>query len=249
MWLKLDAEGRYPVTRDLFTRLSIQCKNPEWPIISYVSDHYNEEARVLNTPFVLGMRMFGRGSSGLETFCAIINTPSPVSPPCYSEHNQRILDTSMTEAEGSQRAAASYLHERQGYPNDQVTVIVVKCDGTWSKKSFNALYGVVVVASWEFWKVLDTEVLTKYCPECSRYESMQKESEEYKSSWEWHRDCCDVNYHGLFVAMEATGALRIWQRSRLVTYAFILVATRSEGKYKEKMLDSSSIPSSASLHR
>ena len=181
-----------PVTRGLVTRLSIQCKNPECPMISYV-------------------RMVVRGRSGLETFCAIINTLSPVSPPCYSEHNKRILDTSMTEAEGSQRAAASYLHERQGYPNDQVTVIVVTCDGTWSKRGFTALYGVIVVTSWESGKVLDTEVLTKYRPECSRHESMQKDSEEYKSWWEGHRDSCDVNYHGSSPAMEATGALKIWQ--------------------------------------
>ena len=202
-----------PVTRGLVTRLSIQCKNPECPNISYVSDPYNEEARVLNTLFVLGMRVVGRGRSWLQTFCAIISTPSPVSPPCYSEHNQRILDASMTEAEGSQRAAASYLHERQGCPNDQVTIIVVTCDGTWSKRGFTVLYGVVVVASWESGKVLDTEVLTKYYPECSRHESMQKDSEEYKIWWEGHRDSCYVNYHGSSLAMEATGALKIWQRS------------------------------------
>ena len=196
-----------PVTRGLVTRLSIQCKNPECPIISYVSDPYNEEARVLNTLFVLGIRMVGRGSSGLKTFCAIINTPSTVSPPCYSEHNQRILDASMTEAEGSQRAAASYLHERQGCPNHQVTVIVVKCDGTWSKRDFTALYGVVVVTSWESGKVL-----TKYRPECSRHESMQKDSEKYKSWWAGHQDSCDVNYHGFSLAVEATGALKIWQQ-------------------------------------
>ena len=55
-----------PVTRGLVTRLSIQCKNPECPIISYVSDPYNEEARVLNTLFILGIRMVGRGRSGLK---------------------------------------------------------------------------------------------------------------------------------------------------------------------------------------
>ena len=143
-----------PVTRGLVNRLSIQCKNPECPIISYVSDPYNEEARVLNT-------LYSRHKDGWAREIwvkniAIINTPYTVSPPCYSEHNQRILDASMTEAEGSQRAAASYLHERQCCPNDQVTVIVVTCDGTWSKRDFTALYGVVVVTSWESGKVLDT---------------------------------------------------------------------------------------------
>ena len=41
---------------------------------------------------------------------------------------------------------------------------------------------------------------------------MQKDSEEYKSWWEGHRDSCDVNYHGSSLAMEATGALKIWQQ-------------------------------------
>ena len=94
-----------------------------------------------------------------------------------------------------------------------MTDIVVMCDGTWSKRGFTSLYGVVVVASWESGKVLNTEVLTKYCAECSRHESMQKDSEEYKSWWEGHQDRCNVNYHGSSPAMEATGALRIWQRS------------------------------------
>ena len=41
---------------------------------------------------------------------------------------------------------------------------------------------------------------------------MQKDSEEYKSWWEGHRDSCDVNYHGSSLSMEATGALKIWKQ-------------------------------------
>ena len=157
--------------------------------------------------------MVGRGRSGLETFCAFMNTLPPVSPPCYSEYNQRILKASLAEAEASQKAAASQLHKLQGCLEGEVIDVAVTCDGTWSKRGFTAIYGVVVVASWDNGKVLDTEVLTKYCAECGHHENMSKESEEYKKWWEGHRDNCDVNYHGSSPAMEAIGALRIWQRS------------------------------------
>ena len=199
--------------RGLVSRMSIQCENPARNMISYLNNPYSEEARVVNTLSVLGMRMVGRGRSGLETFCAFMNTLSPVSPPCYSEHNQRILEASIAEAAASQEAAASCLHELQGRSENDAIDVAVTCDGTWSKRGFTALYSVVVVASWENGKVLDTEILTKYCAECGHHVSMSKESEEYKQWWEGHKDDCELNYHGSSPAMEATGALRIWQQS------------------------------------
>ena len=128
--------------------------------------------------------MVGRGRSGLETFCAFMNTLPPVSPPCYSEHNQRILKAFLAEAEASQKAAASQLHKLQGCSEGEVIDVAVTCDSTWSKRGlrgFTAIYGVVVVASWDNGKVVDTEVLTKYCAECGHHENMSKESEEYKN--------------------------------------------------------------------
>lgn len=191
----------------------MQCENPTCSILSYLSNPYTEEARVLNTLSVLGMRMIGRGRSGLETFCAFMSMLPPVSPPCYSDHNQCIREASAAEAEASQRAAALHLHELQGSSESEVIDCVVTCDGTWSKRGFTAIYGVVVVASWDSGKVLDTEVFTKYCAECGHHENMCKKSEEYKLWWEGHKETCDVNYCGSSPAMEANGALRIWKRS------------------------------------
>ena len=39
--------------------------------------------------------------------------------------------------------------------------------GTWSKQGFTALYGVVVVASWDTGKVLNVELKSKFCSVCS----------------------------------------------------------------------------------
>ena len=40
-------------------------------------------------------------------------------------------------------------------PEDQVLDITVTCDGTWARRGFQCLYGVVVVASSKSGKVLD----------------------------------------------------------------------------------------------
>ena len=119
------------VRRGLVSQMSIQCENPAGSMISYLSNPYSEEARVVNTLSVLGMRMVG---SGLGIFCAFMNTLPPVSPPCYSEHNQRILKASLAEAEASQKAAASQLHKLQGCSDGEVIDVDVTCDGTWSKR-------------------------------------------------------------------------------------------------------------------
>ena len=56
----------------------------------------------------------------------------------------------------------------------------VTCDGTWSKRGFTALYGVVVVASWDSGQVLDCEFVSKYCTECAAHEKLSKDSDEYQ---------------------------------------------------------------------
>ena len=42
-------------------------------------------------------------------------------------------------------------------PEDQILDSNVTCDGTWAKRGFQTLYGVVVVASWKTGKVLDVK--------------------------------------------------------------------------------------------
>ena len=113
----------------------------------------------------------------------------------------------------SQRRASAYLHHKHGIHQSEVLDITVTCDGTWSKRGFTALYGVVVVASWDRGQLLDCEILTKYCSECGAREKMDKQSNEYKEWWEVHKDVCSINYTGSSPAMEANEALKIWRRS------------------------------------
>ena len=52
------------------------------------------------------------------------------------------------------RKAAKELHGDVG--EEVVIDVKVTCDGTWQKRGHQSLYGLVVVASWDTGKVLDT---------------------------------------------------------------------------------------------
>ena len=199
--------------RGLVSRLSVQCSSVDCSTVAYLTDPYGEEAKALNASSVLGMQMSGRGRSDLEAFCAIMDMLPTIPTTAYSEHNSRLEEFSTAETESCQLAASLYLHDLVGVPHDEVIDVCVTWDGTWSKRGFTALYGVVVVASWDSGQVLDCELLSKYCRECAFHEHLNKDSDEFELWWEEHRESCDANYTGSSPAMEATGALRIWQRS------------------------------------
>lgn len=80
---------------------------------------------------VLGMRMIGRGRSGLETVTACMNVLPPVTGNSYTLHNHRIEEASTIEAKNSQESAASYLHQHHGMSSEEVLDITVTCDGIY----------------------------------------------------------------------------------------------------------------------
>ena len=42
----------------------------------------------------------------------------------------------------------------------------VACDGTWKKRSYNSLNGIVTVISVNTWKCTDYQIRTKNCKTC-----------------------------------------------------------------------------------
>lgn len=51
--------------------------------------------------------------------------------------------------------------------NEGATDISIAFDGTWQKRGFKSLNGVFTITSVETGKVLDIEVLSKFCRGCS----------------------------------------------------------------------------------
>ncbi|GFY33013.1 uncharacterized protein TNCV_2229641 [Trichonephila clavipes] len=101
------------------------------------------------------MRAIGKGGAAARIFCGLMNLPSP--PAKFERHNSLFLNVLKTISEDSMNAA---VHEAV-IANDNNSNIAVAVDGTWHKRGYSSLNGVVCATSVENGKVIDFEALTK----------------------------------------------------------------------------------------
>ena len=78
--------------------------------------------------------------------------------------------------------------------------IAVSCDGTWQKRGYSSLNGVVSVINVETGKVIDYRVLTKKCAQCTSWES-RRGTEEFDNFMSFHSEECLIK--GSAGAMES----------------------------------------------
>ena len=94
---------------------------------------------------------------------------------------------------------------------DGIADILVNCDGTWQKRGFSSLFGVVFVIAYMTGKVIDYHVMSKHCTACQCWENQDRSSDEYKTWKKGH--VCDINFTGSAPAMEPYGTLELFKRS------------------------------------
>ena len=62
---------------------------------------------------------------------------------------------------------------REDAGDDEITDVSISCDGTWQKRGFTSLNGAVVIISTDTGKVLDVEVMSRYCNACVMHEKLK----------------------------------------------------------------------------
>ena len=117
----------------------------------------------------------GSGYEGLASFCSIMNMPC-ISKPAYQQQIETILLSLEEEANEEMKNAGKELHELMiSNETGDVVDIAVSFDGTWAKRGFTSLTGVVFVISVDTGKVLDCHCLSKACQKCSPKKSKCKD--------------------------------------------------------------------------
>ena len=161
------------------------------------------------------------GYESLASFCSIMNMPC-LSKPAYYQHVETILDALELEAQEDMRAAGQRLRvhilKETGEDNatcDTAVDAAVTFDGTWAKRGFTSLTGVVFALSVDTGEVLDYHVLSKSCQKCTLKRGRCNSDEEFQ---EWRMEHiasneCHINFHGSSPAMETEGAKVLWNRS------------------------------------
>ncbi|GFV21102.1 uncharacterized protein TNCV_4267351 [Trichonephila clavipes] len=171
--------------------------------VEFSSSNFHEGTQIatINTRFVYAKRSIGKGAEAGRMFCGVMNLPQ--RPTRFSPYGKRILNAAKLVYEDSiQNAAKEAICENEGNKN-----IAVAVDGTWQKRGYTSLNGVVTVTSIDTGKVIDVDILSIYCT-CKNLP--------------FHEKDCKRNYVGSSGAMEIQGASKIFQRSlhnaRYITY-------------------------------
>lgn len=164
----------------------------------------NQEVYEVNLRMVYGMRCIGKGMTAAEEFAGVMNLPKP---PKFSKYEsilrvatEKVCSESMDSAK--EEAVAQNSGDRD---------IVAAFDGSWQKRGHTSLNGVISATSPYNSKIIDIEVLSKFCRCPEKLRGI-------------HKGNCYANYSGTSGGMEAEGIKRIYERSktRNVRYMYYL---------------------------
>lgn len=159
----------------------------------------NSKLYDLNIRLVYGLRAIGKGRAAAEKFCGIMNLNPPVSK--YHIHERYLVSRSESVCKQSMRKAV----EEAVSKNDGCRDLSVAIDGSWQKRGHTSLNGIVSATSLESGKVLDIEILSKFCLCSNKLINI-------------HEEGCSANFAGTSGAMEVAGAVKIFERS-IPTYS------------------------------
>lgn len=161
----------------------------------------------VNRRLVYAMRQVGCGYNEARHFMCAMNLPPPPKPSAYNNHTKALLPVVKKLANETMITAAFRVRKMKDTSECGATI-----DGTWQKRGYSSLNGVVTALSVDTGEVLDVEVLNKVCHGCRAWSTKDKSSADYQRWLVNHT--CSINHKGSAGNMEPVGAGRIFERSK-----------------------------------
>ena len=145
--------------RGLACELSIFCSKCKYQNNFYTSKLLNQKGIFdINTRTIYTMRTLGIGYSGIQKFTTLMNMPKPMTSKNYDKLVLKIAN--ITEEVAQETMADAVAELRQNCQNEgEILDIGVSCDGTWQRRGFSSLNGVVAALSLDSGKVIDVEIV------------------------------------------------------------------------------------------
>lgn len=191
--------------------IKLSCCCCDWNHTVYSSsrlDKSDDKSRFeVNLRSVMAFREIGKGLTALESFCSVMNMPSPVSNVGYARINNLLHKAYTEAAQDSMENAAKVVRNN----TDMITDIVASFDGTWQRRGYASLNGIVTCIERVNDKCIDIEIKTKECKSCNFWEKKDKGSDAYQTWKDTHQ--CSINHDGSSASMETSGVLSMFKRS------------------------------------
>lgn len=198
--------------RGLGFKIVLTCEKCDPQYISscpYVGRGYE-----INRRFIFAMRILGVGFKGASEFCGLMDLPPFLQKSTYKLILEQLYTASKNVAEFfMKKAVREEIDENSiatGIENN--TDLTVSGDGTWHKRGFTSLYGVVSLIGQYTGKVLDVLVKSAYCKVCEYYKT-KKGTTEYLQQYAIHEKVCKANHKGSSGKMEVDAVIEMFRRS------------------------------------
>lgn len=141
--------------------------------------------KVFNRRMLFAAFESGIGKEGVAKFCEVFSMPFNISPDtCYS--HEEILSQAFQEETSEQlqkncaeaRKLAMLEEALDDDDDDNVTIvdIPISFDGTWSKRGYTANHCIGFLISAATGRVLDFEVTSKVCQQCTQMKAKLDEA-------------------------------------------------------------------------
>jgi len=196
--------------RGLGFKITVSCANCGCSFINNCP-LINDRAYEINCRIIFAMRVLGIGINGIKKFCAMMDLAKPVFKTTYYQIISNIATaTASVRALSMKKAAIKEKElsiERDG--NDGLTV---SGDGSWRKRGFSSLFGLISLIGWYTGKVLDVYIKSKYCKVCEYWEKRENTA-KYEEVYPLHKEHCDANHEGSSGKMEVDAVIEMFKRS------------------------------------
>ncbi|GFX74132.1 uncharacterized protein TNCV_490961 [Trichonephila clavipes] len=150
------------------------------------------------------MRIIGRGYSSAiyKKLCATLNMP------CVTKGADRLCEEKLLAAVTStaydvMNDTALEVRNFKKCSNTAIAECGASVDGTWQRRGHSSLNGCVAALSIDTGKLLDLEIMSKFCRICNTLKN-SKSPVGYT---------CSCNHLGSASSMESVGGYRIFERS------------------------------------
>ncbi|GFS88401.1 uncharacterized protein TNCV_1751361 [Trichonephila clavipes] len=155
----------------------------------------------LNTRFVYGLRLIGRGVSAGRKLCAVLNLPPFLSKLAFCQQEKKLISAAISIGEKIMNDAAKGIRQLKKIYSWYCVNCGVSVDGTWQRRGFSSLNSCVSAISVDTGNIIDFETLSQFCRKCNSKTKQQNVK-------------LQCNHHkGSSSSMEPVGAYRIFERS------------------------------------
>lgn len=128
------------------------CEGKTIPASPFIKNGYE-----INRRFTFAMRLLGIGLQGMKKFCAFMDMPAPIFHSFYDSIVDTIAIAAKAVSDLSMKKAAKEEKEKS-IEKGQAEEITVSGDGSWRKRGFSSLFGIVTLIGLHTGKVIDTVV-------------------------------------------------------------------------------------------